>query len=383
MKYLSLLWAGLWRKPVRTTFTFISVIVAFLLYGLLHGVASGMDALIDQMDANRLRVQSEGNRRDLLPVAYAAQIARIPNVASVSVAASFGGYFQDPKNGVGAIAVSDDFQWEKLREISLPPAQLAAFRQLRTGAVVGRAAAQLYGWKVGDRIPLTSGWTQRGGSKVWQFEIVGIYDVPMQPSLATGFWIHYGYLDEGRAFGNGTTNTFVVYTVDAQQNATVASAIDRTFENSGAPTATQSDREWQRAAWQQVLDINLLVNVMVGASMFTLLLLSGNTMMQSVAQRVPELATLKAIGYSDTKVLWLVITEALAICVAGAILGLIAARAMFPLFAHAVELDDISMPVKVPLIGLLLALVVAVATSLMPARRVSRLSVVDALSGRH
>jgi putative ABC transport system permease protein len=383
MKFSLLLWSGLWRRPARTVFTFVSVVIAFILFGLLHGVSSGMDALIEQMDANRLRVQGEGSRRDLLPVGYAGQIARMPGVASVSAATFLGGYFRDPKNSIGAIAVDDAFQWERARELRLAPAQLADFRRVRTGAIIGRVLADRYGWHIGDRVPLISNWARLDGSNVWQFDVIGIYDVPSQPRLATEFWTHYEFLEEGRVSGKGTTNTFVVYTRSASENAAVAASIDRTFVNSSAPTATQSDREWQRAAWQQILDVNLLVRVMVGAAMFTLLLVTANTMMQSVTQRVPELAVLKAIGFTDPKVLGLVVAESLVICVLGAGLGLVVAKSLFPLFAGAVELDAISMPLEVPLTGLAIALLVGLVTATVPALRAKRLSVVDALAGRH
>jgi putative ABC transport system permease protein len=180
----------------------------------------------------------------------------------------------------------------------------------------------------------------------------------------------------------GRAGSFVVRTTDAKYNAQASAAIDALFANSEFPTATQSDREWQREGIKRTLDINLLVNTVVGASLFTLLLLTGNSMMQSVRQRIPEFAVMKTMGYTDTVVLALVLIESLLLCVGGAATGLLAAKALFPLFAAAIELRGIEMPLLVIAMGLVIAVVAALVSASLPAWRARQLSVVDALAHR-
>lgn len=381
MKYLPLIWAGLWRKPTRMFLTFLSIVIAFLLFGLLNGITFGFESIVGAMGANRVRVVSD-NRRDPLPIAYQPQIKRIPNVRSVVIVSGWGLYFQDRKNSISNAALGGDIRFNESGEVFIPVEQVEEFKRTRTGAVVGRRLAEQYGWKVGDRVPLLSYAPKGDGTHDWMFDIVGVFDTGEKSDLANQLWYHFDYLDEVRGQGKGTAGSFVVRTTDATHNAQVSAAVDALFENSEFPTATQSDREWQRTSIKQTLDINLMVNTMVGASLFTLLLLTGNSMMQSVRQRIPEFAVMKTMGYTDTGVLIMVIVESLALCVAGALVGLALAKALFPLFAAAINLQGITMPPLVIGVGLALAAATALLSATLPAIRARRLSVVDALARR-
>jgi len=381
MKYLPLIWAGLWRKPTRALLTFLSIAIAFLLFGLLNGITFGFESVITAMGDNRVRVVAD-NRRDALPIAYQPQIKQIPNVRSVTLIGGWGLYYQDRKNPIRNAALGGDVRFNESGEVQIPLDQVNEFKRTRTGAVVGRKLANQYGWKVGDQIALLSYGPKADGTNNWTFDITGIFETGEKSDLADQLWFHFDYMDEARARGRGTTGSMVVRTTDAKHNAQVSAAIDALFANSEFPTATQSDREWQRAGIKQTLDINLMVNTMVGASLFTLLLLTGNSMMQSVRQRIPEFAVMKTMGYTDTNVLLLVVAEALVLCVTGALVGLAAAKALFPLFAKAVSLEGITMPLLVIGIGVLMATATALASATLPALRARRLSVVDALARR-
>lgn len=382
MKYLPLIWSGLWRKPVRTIFTLLSVAAAFALFGSMHGAIQGIDAAIEQIDANRVRVQSNTSRGEPLPVAYASQIAEIPYVRSVTSLTFLGAYFREPRNGVGGIALGGDLQLERSTDFFVPLEQVEAFKNSRTGVLLGRKLANLYSWKVGDHIILNAPWTRTDGSKDWEFDVVGIFDVPKYSNLGYDLWLRYEYFDEARVKSKGLVNSFLVRTTDPEKNTEVATAIDQLFENSSNPTIAQSDRDWARAARNKILDIHLVVNVVLSASLFTLLFVTTNTMMQSTRQRTPEFAVLKTVGFTNKTVFRLVALEAIAIYVTGALLGLLVAAALFPVIGPRAGGEKMTLPLTVLIDGLLVALLAAAISAALPASRARNLTVVNALSRR-
>ncbi|MBX5460806.1 MAG: ABC transporter permease [Steroidobacteraceae bacterium] len=380
MKYLPLLWYGVWRKPFRTLLTFLSIGVAFLLFGLLHGVTSALDYAIAQFAANRLNVQSAEGRAPL-PIAHLSRIAQVEGVTDVAALSYVQGYFGDPKNVTFAYAWSSIRGLEDSGEVSLSEEYAQAFAQTRTGAVADRRMAQKYGWKIGDQIPFTSIWRQTNGSDVWTFELVGVYDAPANSLLSDQLWIHYQYFDEARHRSRGTTDTFIVYTDAASRNAEIGAAIDALFSNSAHPTSTTDQRQLVRMGMEQAIDFNLLVKAVLGGSFFTLLLITANTMMESVRQRIPELGVLKALGYTDRGVLLLVFSEAVTLYALGCALGLVVSTAFYPLIAPVTSGAGNIIPMRWGVIfqGCLIALAAAFVSGAAPALRAQRLSVVDAL----
>ena len=208
MKYFPLLWSGLWRKRTRTFLTLAAITVAFLLFGLLQGVNAAFSNSIAASRLDRLYVQSRVSFTEPLPLSYEAQLETVPGVDNVAFANWFGGYYQDAKNVIFTFAVNADRYFALYPEIVLPPEQLQAMINTRTGAIIGSDLVKKFGWKVGDKVPLKSQiWTHKDGSFDWDFDIVGIYDNPSNTSQNSSFLINYKYFDEGRAFGNGTIGT--------------------------------------------------------------------------------------------------------------------------------------------------------------------------------
>jgi putative ABC transport system permease protein len=380
MKYFGLLYSGFWRKPFRTTLTLLCIMVAFVLFGLLHGVDVAFDRAVDQFAANRLQVLSNEGFGAPLPVSYAYQIARLPDVTNVLSVAYLDAYFRDPRNSIAVVAVDSARSLTEASEITIAKDQSEAFARARTGAIIERRLAKKYGWHIGDQIPLISSTRTRDGNNAWTFDIVGIFDT------SNGFqgeqmWIHYDYFDEARKRGKGTVFSFAVFTTDPSRNAQVASAIDRLFVNSANPTSTQSDRDYLRTAadWG---DFSLMLTGIVSASLFTLLLVTANTMAESVRQRIPELAVLKALGFSDTRVLALVVIEAVALYIPGMVAGLAASTTFFPFISGRTGTVPIPMPASVLVQGCLIALVAALVSAAAPALRAARLPVAHALMRR-
>lgn len=381
MKFLPLLWSGLWRKRARTVFTLLSIVVAFVLFGMLQGVNAAFNNALNAAAVDRLNVVSRISFTESLPYSYLAQIESLPGVAAVAYQSWFGTYYQDRKNFVFSFPVDPVRFFPLYPELQLPKEELAALMRTRTGAVVGRELAKKYGWKVGDRVPLHSViWTRAGGSSDWDFDIVGIYDAPGNPNQANSFFFNYSYFDEARSFSKGTVGWYVVKVKDPKQAMRVAAAIDKHFANSSDETKTQTEKEFAQSFIKQQGDISFIVTSILGAVFFTLLFLTGNTMMQSVRERVPELAVLKTLGFTDFAIVVLILAEALVLCLVAALLGLGIAAGIFPALNSII--GEARLPADVITLGIGVAVLLALCTGLPPAWRTMRLNIVDALAGR-
>jgi putative ABC transport system permease protein len=383
MKYLPLVWAGLWRKRVRTILTLLSVAVAFVLFGAMHGVNAGLDALIKQMSDTRLRIQSRVNISEPLPLAHLARIESVPGVLGVGFYNFFAGYYQEPRNSINAGAVDIDRMSAMFPELELSKEARDAMAHTRNGAVIGRDLADERGWKVGDRVPLRSRtWMRKDGADEWQFEIVGIYSFADAKIPSNELWMNYSYFDEARAMGNGTVTLYFARIGDPKSAAAIAERIDGLFANSPYETQTQNERDWIRSRINQTGNIGFFINAIIAAVMFTLLFLTGNTMMQSVRERVPELAVLKTYGFSNTAIVTIVVAESLLLCVLAAAIGLGIAELISPSVFRMIGAGGMSLPLNVVGTGLAIAALVALVSALPPSWRAQRISIVDALAGR-
>ena len=381
MKYFPLLWATLWRKKARTLFTLASVVIAFLLFGMLQGVNAAFAQSIDRANVSRLITTSSISLTEALPLAQLAQIESVPGIEAVSYSSWFGSYYQEPKQQVFASPVDIARHLRVVPELQIAPAQIAALQRTRDGIIVGQQLLQKYQWKLGQRIPLSSTiWTQQDGSSSWSFEIVGTYDVPSDPQQTHGALFNFQYFDEARTLARNRVGWWVIKLRDPNLSAPIAAAIDARFANSADETKTQSEKEFAQSFLKQFGDINFIVNSILGAVFFTLLFLTGNTMMQSVRERIPELAVLKTLGFTDTRVLMLVLAESLLLCLSAAAIGLGIAQALFPLLRSVVGVA--TLPVSVIALGAALAVLLALITGGLPAWRAKRLVIVDALAGR-
>lgn len=385
MKYLHLLWAALRRKPTRTVLTALSILVAFFLFGVLQGVNVGLGKLMESSRADHLLVMSRVNFGTPLPRAHVARVAAVDGVNEAAGAAIVAGYSQQPRNTVLTVATDIETLFRIYKEIMWAPAeQIAAATRLRSGAIVGREIARQRGWKIGDRVPLKSFNVKRAdGTSDWVFDIVGIYDRDVPD---TSMWIvaNYDYINEPRAAGKDTFFEIIVGVKDPKRATEVAQAIDELFANSPHQTLTQTEKDFLEQILRQVGDIGFMVNTIVGAVLFALLFLTANTMAQSVRERIPELAVLKTIGFTDAVVQWLVLAEAGTLCVIAAMLGLAAAVAVLPLVTNnpALGIGAMHVPGSVFVGGTLVALIVALVSGLPLARKAGRLDIATALSGR-
>jgi putative ABC transport system permease protein len=386
MKYFPLVWATLWRKKTRTLFTLLSVIVAFLLFGVLETV----DYAFSHADggitgADKLVTTNKYSITLQLPFSDVQQIRSVPGVAEVTWMTWFGGYYQESKNFVFALPIDTDTYFNLHKdEFIVSDAEMNAFRTTRTGCLVNRALIKKFGWKVGDKVPLHSTiWTQKNGSLDWTFDIVGSFDAkdPTQASQQSSTLLfHYELFDEGRSFGKGNVGWFEERVADPAQSVAIANRIDALFANSSDETKTQPAKEFSMAFVKQFGDIGFVLRAILGAVFFTLLFLTGNTMMQSVRERVPELAVLKTLGFGDATVLGLVIAESLLLCMTAALVGLALSFGALPILKQGLQGVDVSPRAILPGIGV--AVLLALIVGMPPALGAMRLNIVDALADK-
>ena len=383
MKYFHLVWAGLFRKKVRTVLTLLSVVVAFLLFGLLQSVNEAFSAGAEQARADRLITNSRYSIIEMLPISYLPQIESVPGVKEVAFASWFGGSYQDRPAQFGVFPVEPERYLRAVPEIVLPPAQLERWSATRDGAIVGRSLAERYGWQVGDRVTLVADiWPQRDGSNEWNFEIAGIYTSPEAEQNEGALLFQWEFFDEARQFARGTVGWFIVQVEDPDLAESVAQSIDALFANSSNETKTQTEKAFAQGFARQFGDVGLIVTSILGAVFFTILVLTGNTMAQAVRERIPELAILKTVGFSDRAVLGLVLAEALALILLGGLLGLaLAAGALGALSAVLAGFGVQGISTSVVSLGLLVMLALGLVVGLPPALRAMRLRVIDALGG--
>ncbi len=387
MKYLSLVWAALWRRKTRTLLTVFSVLAAFLLFGMLDAVRTAFDASDQLAGSGRLIVSSKLSIIQPLPISLLPRIQTVAGVKQVAYANWFGGYYQQPKNFFPNFAVSPDYLQVYRDLMVLEPAQAKAFADTRDGAVVGAALAKKFGWKLGQRVPLIAGiFPRRDGSNAWNFQIVGIFHAgnPKLKAVEQDFLFHWKYFDEGNAYMRNMAGWYVVNLTNPADANRVAQAIDALSHNSDHETRTQTEQAFQAAFIKQIGDIGLIVGGIMAAVFFTLLLLTGNTMAQAVRERIPELAVMKTLGFGDGTVLALVLAESVLLVVLGGVLGMALATLLLPAVNAAAGGGIVLPPLGWHswLLGLALMVLIGLLVGALPAVRGMRLKIVDALAGR-
>lgn len=386
MKYVWLIWAQLFRSKTRTALTLLSVVAAFLLFGMLDSVRLAFSAGGSIDGANRLVVASRLSITQSLPVSLQSQIRNVAGVRDVTYAMWFGGIYRDPKDFFPNFSVAPNF-FDVYTNYELPADQLKAFADNQTGAIVGETLAKKNGWKIGDTIPLQATIFPRGGSNDWPLQLSGIFRSKDRAAAAgeeNQLMMHWKYFDESNDYIKSQVSWFTVKLANPDHASRVANAVDALSANSDHETKSQTESAFQQAFVKQFADIGLIVTAIMGAVFFTLLLLTGNTMAQAVRERIPELATLKTLGFKDGTVLALVMAESVLLIVLGGLIGMGLASAIMPVLGKASGgmLPAGGVPAQTWLIGLGLMVAIGVVVGVLPALRAQRLKIVDALAGR-
>lgn len=323
MKFFPLIWGNLKRRKMRTLLTVLSILVAFILYGYLSAIARALDQGVSVAGADRLMVRHKISITQVLPESYKLRMSRLVGVKSGTHATWFGGIYQDAKNFFPQMAVVPGEWLDTYPEYLLPEDQRQAWMTTRTGAIVGRKTAQRFGWKIGDRIPIQATiWRKKTGEAQWEFDLVGIYDGATKGTDDTNFFFRHDYFDESRLFGKGLVGWYIVRVDEPAEAGAVAQRIDEEFANSPWETKAETEGAFLRGWARQIGDITTIMVAILSAVFFTILLVAGNTMAQSVRERTDELGVLKALGYTNVQVMVLVLGESCLLSVLGGVLGL-------------------------------------------------------------
>jgi putative ABC transport system permease protein len=383
MKYFRLIWKSAWRKKIRTSLTILSVFVAFLLFALLSGIGYAFKGGVDVADAERLIIIHKVSLINLLPISYQNRVASTAGVESVTHATWFGGYYQDTRNQFPQFPVAPQEYFDMYPEFSIPDEQFEAFKRNRTGAVVGQELADTYGWKVGDRIPIQATiWSRADGARTWEFDLEGIFSSDDPRGSTALLLFQYDYFEEARAFAKGTVGWYILRVDKGADPVQVANSVDAQFENSPAETKTSTEAAFAQSFMKQYGNIALIVTLILGAVFFTLLLVSGNTMSQSVRERISELAVLKTLGFTDRTVLGIVLSESILIMLMGGLLGLALGWVIIQGLAQNMAgfLPGIFLSPGAISAGVAMMIGAGILAGIFPALKAMRLSIIDALA---
>jgi len=383
MNDFTLVRKNLFRRKLRAILMIVSILIAFLIFGVLAGVYASFTAGEDRAAADRLVVVNKVNFTQPLPIAYYNRVRSVAGVRQVTHANWFGGYYQDPKNFLVVMAVEPETYTDIFsRDFDFAPEARQAFIRTRTGAVVGEAMARKWGWKIGDRVPIASNiFSQRNGSHTWDVDVVGIFTGKTAQNDTNLMFFQYDYFDETRSFGKDTIGWLVLQTANPADNDRITKAIDAMFVNSTAETATDTEKAFNKAFAAQFGNIALIVILVVGAAFVTILVIVGNTMALTIRERTREIGVLKTLGFTGGRILRLVLGESVLLALVGGLPGLaLAALAtvwLRPSVSNLLPGFALTTDIAAEAVALMLAL--GLITGIIPALSAMRLKIATAL----
>jgi putative ABC transport system permease protein len=376
MKFLPFIFRNLFRKKTRTVLTIGSIAVALFLFGLLVTIEGALNAGVDVAGVDRLIVRNKISLIMPLPLSYQERLRQIENVSEATFATWFGAVYQEPRNFFPQFAIDTDTYRTVFPEFAVSDEEWNSFLADQEGAVVGKVLADRFDWKVGDRIPLQGTiWTG-----TWEFNVRAIYEGSRPGDDESQFWFHWKFLEESRPWGKGTVGWYTVKIDDPDQAVTVTRAVDERFSNSAYETSTETEQAFAAGFAKQIGNIKMLIMSIGAVVLFTLLLVTGNTMAMAVRERVPELGVLKTLGFGDRTVLFLVLAESLIIATVGGAIGVGLAK----LFTLGGDPTGGMLPVFYlstgeMLLGIGIAIFVGLVAGSIPALTAMNLRIVDAL----
>ena len=381
-RWLPLVWANLKRRKLRFAFTLISILLAFLMFGMLDALRTSLSQAVNLAGADRIMSMSKVNITVSLPRGYYEKVKAVPGVRAVVPLNWFGGLYKDSKQQLQVLACDPEQLVAVYPELKVKPEQFEAWKHDRQGVIVGPTLANQFGWKVGDRIPIRSDiWRKANGGDTWEFNIVGIYDASGSGVDKATIYFHYDYFNESLQYGKDQVGWMVVRVADPAQSDALSKSIDAMFANSPFETKTATEREFVKRVLEQMGNIGLILVSVTTAVFFTMLLVTANTMAQSVRERTNEIGVLKTLGFSGESILKLVLLESLFLTFTGGLVGLgmawffakglgAAIKDYFPVFQIGTNTF---------LVGAALMLLFGLITGLWPALTAMRLKIVDAL----
>ncbi|WP_226643841.1 ABC transporter permease [Microbulbifer variabilis] len=383
MNDLYLIYKNMTRKPLRLFLTCFAIFIAFLIFGAVTSLKTALNSSVELSADNRLVVFNRINFTQSLPISYFQKVAAVEGVKDVTHLNWFGGYYQEQSRQIVSLAVDPESYLRVYEEIVIPEEQKQAWFNNRQGALVGEKLAQIYGWKVGDRIPISSNiFTHKDGGYTWEFVVSGIFKGDSEQYDTRQMLFHYKYFMETQTFGNDWIGWMALTTDDPSLNEKVAKTIDDSFANSQSETDTSTEKSFNKAFIEQIGNIGLIIFSVVFTAFFTILIVVGNTMALAIRERTGEIAVLKTLGFSSARIFRMVLSESLLIAFIGGLSGLAAAW----LLVEGVKtflarfLPNLILDGDIALQALLFMLLLGIITGLLPAFNALRLNIVSAFN---
>jgi len=385
MNLLILVWRNSFRKKVRFWLTCTSVMVAFFLFTALSGVNHALTANVSSSNQYRLITSHKISLTQSLPINYQQKIAALPGVKLVSYASWFGGYFQNEKNQLPITAVEHNNYFDLFDEYKIPNEQLIQWKKNRTGIVIGQGLADKYGWKIGDTVPLSSSiWMNKSGSFNWTFSVSAIYQTNKGSGNDDKVFFQHAYFDKGRAYAKNSMGWLSIEITGKANVDDVILAIDNLFVHANNPTRTTTEQVFIKEQAQQFVDMAMVINLVVIAVFFTLLLIVCNTMIQTIRERKHESAMLKALGFSSTTLIQGIYLESLLLLGLGALAGCMLAYLLMNTVSQSFNdfLPGITIAPSHYLTVFALVNIAAAFCSAFPAIAIKRLIISETLGGK-
>lgn len=382
MFFMKLVFRNAFRARLRSALTVLGLVIALVAFGLLQTVVKSWYAGADMASGTRLITRNSISLVFSLPGYYRDRIRSIEGVKGVAVSNWFGGVWRDERSFFAQFAVDLPNFFAMYPEFQFKPDEWADLVRDRRGAAIGRQLADLYGFKIGDRVPIRG--TIYGGN--WEFNVRAIYDGRDQGTITRQMYFHYDYLNEylkQRSPRNADrAGVFVVEVDDSGRAAEIARTIDNEFGNSLAETLTETEKAFQLSF---VAMIETIIQVISGVSFIVILIIlavAANTMAMTARERIGEYATLKALGFGPPFVARLVLAESVMLGVIGGLLAILATGPVANGFFESVGKQVFAVFRVAPITYLwqaLAGLAVGLLAALVPMIRSARVGIVDGL----
>ncbi|HEX4797637.1 MAG TPA: FtsX-like permease family protein [Humisphaera sp.] len=316
----SLILRNVLRNRRRSLLTLASMVVSLALLALLVAIYQGFfygDDL-SPSEALRLVCRHRVSLTQQLPASYYPKIKSVPGVQDVSAWSWFAGVYKEPKDFFARFAVDSDVIFDIHKDWTVQPDQLAAFKRGRTACAVGRKIADKYNMKIGDNVQIVGDIYP----VTLEMKVAAIFDHPPNTECLI---FHREYLTEllpKTANTRDMVGTFMILADSPQNVPRISRAIDTMFDNSPAPTRTESEKEFGRSFLAFLGNIKVFLAAICGAVTFTILLVSANTIAMAVRERTRETAILRTLGYTPPEILQLILGESVLLSIIGGVMGL-------------------------------------------------------------
>ncbi len=382
MKYLPLILRNVLRNKIRSLFTGASIAVSLFLVVMLYSFLTVQDEMNQASQVyNRIVVMNVQGLTGNVPIAYVDRIRKLEGVTAATSFSWFGGKYRDEKIVFGQFGVDASAVSEVYEDYHIPPDQLNAWQQDKTGCVVGALIAKNKGWSLGDKIPL------KGDIYPVNLELTvrGIYDGPSSIDREM-LWFHFQYLDEAlKAIGSGRAGNagiVVLRARSAELMPDIMRDVDTTFASSDAPVRAMTEKQFQQSFMEMMGNVRGFIRYTSIAVVVALLCVAANTMAMALRERTREIALLKAIGFARSTILGLFLSESVIIGMLGGVAGAFGGKLLFETVDFSkwiTGLGFLYVPWTTALAGVTLATAIGLLSGVIPAWRAAQASVVDGL----